>query len=539
MSQLAAADQQYDILSALRRLKGKATAGDVVAATGLATDQVDQGLKTLLESHRGHLAVSDSGELLYEFDPHLIERGSEPLWARFKRRFSALFTKAFKAWIVIMLVAYFVLFVVLVILALFANRDDRGFGGGGRRRGGAVRGGGLPFPDLWFWYWIWGPRWYVGRPYYGRRWERTLDKEDKVPFYKKVFAFVFGPDKPKPTRQQLDRSTLRLVRARRGVITTADLVEHTGLSWEEAEDEMGRLVGAYQGEAMVSPRGELAYAFPELMMSAHGHVSDRAPNPTWMRLEYDQELTGNTAGANAGVMGINLFNLVAATTAPWFIFPRLHLGGEMAWVFLVYVPVVFSFSLFAGPAARMWGVVRENKRRRRRNIRRVLLGYVYKETLEKDQGVRLAEAVKHVQSLLREQAPSAGAVEKELQRLAAELNADVNPDADGQLVFTFPELRQQVAEGEAVRRKLALDQRQMGDIVYSTKDDSVAEGKREMAAFDKELGITPEEVAAAEQHLGGYLPPVNEIGFEDEFELVAFDEQMAQRERQRQKVRVF
>ena len=539
MSQLALADQEYDILSALRGLKGRATAGDVVAATGLATDQVNRALKDLLESHRGHLAVSDSGELLYEFDPHLIERGTEPLWARFKRSAWALFSKAFKAWIVIMLVVYFVIFVVLVLLALFANKDDRGGGfGGGRRRGGS-RGGIMPMPDLFFWYWIWGPRWYVGRPYYGRRWERTLDKEDKVPFFKKVFAFCFGPDQPHPTQQQRDRSTLRLIRARKGVITTADLVEHSGLTWPEAENEMGRLVGAYDGEPMVTPRGELAYAFPELMMSAHGQVGGRAPNPAWMRLEYDQELTGNTAGSNAAVVGINAFNLVAATTAPWFIFPRLHIGGELAWIFLVFVPVIFSFSFFAVPGLRMLAVKRENRKRRRRNVRRVLLGYVYRETLERNRGVRLDEATNHVATLLRDFRVPAGAVKKELHRLAAELDADVAPDDDGELVFTFPALREQVAEGEVLRRKLALDEQKMGDIVYSTKDDAVAEGKRELAAFDKELGVTPEEIAAAEQQLGGYLPPVNEIGYEDDFELVAFDEEMARREREKQKVRVF
>jgi hypothetical protein len=535
VSQLAAADQQYDILSALRGLKGTATAGDVVAATGLATDQVDQGLKALLESHRGHLAVSDSGELLYDFDPRLIERGSEPILARFKRAASALFSRVFKAWIVIMLVVYFVVFVVLVLLALFANKNDsRGGGWGGRGRGRRSGGGIMPMPDFWFWYWIWGPRWRLGRPYYGHRWERTLDKGDKVPFYKKVFAFVFGPDRPRPTRQQLDRGTLRLIRARKGVITTADLVEHTALPWPEAEDEMGRLVGAYAGEPMVTPRGELAYAFPELMMSAHGRVAERAPNPAWMRLEYPRELTGNSAGANAAVVGINAFNLLAATTAPWFIFPRLHIGGELAWIFLVLVPVIFSFCFFAVPGMRMLGVQRENRKRRRRNVRRVLLGYVYKETLEKDRGVRVDEATAHVASLLKsQQAVSASDVEKELHRLAAELDADVSPGADGKLVFRFPALREQIAEGEALRRKLALEARKLGDIVYSTKDDSVAESKRELAAFDKELGLKPEEVAAAEQHLGGYLPPVNEIGYEDDFELVAFDEEMARRDKVR------
>jgi hypothetical protein len=516
MTQIAVAEHEYDILAALRGLDGRATAGDVVAATGLAADEVDQELKTLLESRHGHLAVSDSGELLYSFDPRLMERGKEPFLARVRRAAWSLFSRAFKAWIVIMLVVYFVLFVVLVVLALFANRNDRGgsWGGRGRRRGGG-RGGMLPIPNLWLWYWIWGPRWYVGRPYYGHRWERTLDKNDKVPFYKKVFAFCFGPDRPKPTQQQLDRSTIRLIRSRKGVLTTADLVEHTGLPWPEAEDEMGRLVGAYNGEAMVSPRGELAYAFPELMMSAHGHVGGRAPNPTWMRLEYPQELTGNSSGANAAVVGINAFNLVAAASAPWFIFPRLHIGGELAWIFLVFVPVIFSFSFFAVPGLRMLGVKRENRRRRRRNVRRVLLGYVYRATLEEDRGVRLDEATRHVASLL--EGVPAGMVAKALHRLAAELEADVSPDTDGQLVFRFQTLRDQVAEGEVVRRRLQLEKREMGDIVYSTEDDDVAESRRDLAAFDRELGR--------------YVPPVNEIAYEDDFELVAFDEEMARRQR--------
>ncbi len=229
MSSLALAEKQSDVLSALRGLGGKATVGDVVAATGLPANDSQAALKELLESHRGQLAVSDTGELLYRFEEDLIRRGTEPLLARLKRTTWSLFSKAFKAWIVIMLVVYFVIFVVLVLAALFANDraggDRRGGGWGGR---GRSRGGGLPIGNLWFWYWIWGPRWYIGRPYYGRRWERTLHKEDKVPFYKKVFAFVFGPDRPHPTAQQLDRSTLRLIRARNGVITAAELVEHIG-----------------------------------------------------------------------------------------------------------------------------------------------------------------------------------------------------------------------------------------------------------------------------------------------------------------------
>ena len=119
--------------------------GDVVADSGLPGDDVRSGLKVLLESHQGHLAVSDTGELLYEFDERLIVRGTEPVLARMKRTATELFTKGFKVTIVIVLVVYFLVFVALVIAALFANKNSNSRGGGllGARRGRRRRTGRL------------------------------------------------------------------------------------------------------------------------------------------------------------------------------------------------------------------------------------------------------------------------------------------------------------------------------------------------------------------------------------------------------------
>ena len=513
------ADQQADILSTLRRLKGRGTVGDVVADSGLAGDDVRAGLKVLLESHRGHLEVSDSGELVYEFDPTLIERGSEPILSRLKRTVAAVLTKSFKAWIVITLVVYFVLFVVLVIAALLASQrgsDSRSGGWGGR---GGHRGGRSHFPNIWFWYWIWGPRWRIGRPYYGHRWERTLDKEDKVPFYKKVFAFVFGPDRPKATQKQLDRSVLRLIRSRGGVITEAELVQHAALTATEAEEEMGRLLGSYDGEAAVSPDGELVYAFPQVMTSAHGRVAAREPNPAWLRLEYPLELTGNTAGANALVVGINAFNLLAAASAPWFIFPRLGLGGPAAFVGLVLVPVVFSALFFGVPLLRMLAVKLENRRRAERNVRRVLLGLVYRRSLGSGQGVDLDEAHRFVASRLENQVVSRESVERSLHDLASEWEGDVSVGDAGELLFSFPAIRRQFTASETVRQTLQLENRSLGDIVFSTSDTAEQASERDLALFDRTL-------KDGDVRLSQYLPSADRIAFEDDYEAVAFDEQL-------------
>jgi hypothetical protein len=521
------AELSGELLTTLRRLEGRGTVGDVAAEAGLPSEDVRSGLKSLLESHRGHLAVSDSGELLYEFDPGLIERGTEPWLYRARRAVGKFFRGAFKAWIVVMLVAYFVVFVVLLIAAVFASqrgRDSRGGGwGGGRGRHGH---GGFHFPSFWFWYWIWGPRWRVGRPYYGHRWERTLDREDKVPFYKKVFAFVFGPDRPEPTRSQLDRGTLRLIRSRAGVLTTAELVEHTGAPFPEAEQEMARLLGAYGGEALVSPDGELVYAFPEIMATAQeGRESrrPRSPNPAWLRLEPALELTGNTAGANAAVAGMNAFTLAAAATSPWFIFPRLGLGGTAALVGLVWVPVVFSAVFFAIPLLRTLGVKLENRRRHVRNVRRVLLGLVYRRSLEgagaSGLAVGIGEAHSHVAAKLVDRPVSRAEVQAAMRRLAVELDADVAVDDAGEERYAFPAIRRAFVAAETVRTKLELEKRTIGEIVYATSDSTEDARARDARLFDRAL-------EAGRIDVDRHVPEAGRVGFEDDFEMVAFDEEL-------------
>jgi hypothetical protein len=330
---------------------------------------------------------------------------------------------------------------------------------------------------------------------------------------------VFGPDRPKATQKQLDRSVLRLVRSRAGVITAAELVQHTALTSPEAEEEMARLLGSYDGEAAVSPDGELVYAFPQVMTSAHGRVTAKEPHPAWLRLEYPLELTGNTTGANALVAGINGFNLLAAVTAPWFIFPRLGIGGPAAFVGLVLVPVVFSVLFFGLPLLRMLGVKLENRRRATRNVRRVLLGLVYRRSLGSGQGVDLDEAHRFVASRLENDVVSRESVELALHELAAEWEGDVSVGDAGELRFNFPAIRKQFAASETVRQRLQLDKRTLGDIVFSTSDTSERASERDLALFDGAL-------EGRDVELSRYLPSADRIAFEDDYEVVAFDEQL-------------
>ena len=524
-------DDTRTVRTALRRLDGRATVGDIASATGLVQAKAEAALRKLLEVHEGHLEVGEHGDVVYRFDPRMLRRDRVPLGERLRTKAWELFQVGFKVWIVAMLVIYFLVFVALLIAALFANRDDDGGGlGGGDRRHG---GGG--FGNFWLWYWLWSPGWGRSRPYYGERYEtgdgRRGGRKDGPPFYKKVFAFVFGPDRPEDAPERRDRATLRIIRSRAGVISATELVQATGLGLEEAEAELGRLMAAHDGEPVVTPEGAIVYTFPSLMVSAHGTVEERRPPPAWRRLEPKVPLTGNSAGTNAIIVGLNGFNLVAAASAPFFIFPRLGIGGTAAEIALIWVPVIFSAVFFAVPGLRALTVARENARRALRNVRRVALGVVSRFTLRGDAADAFPQADVDAAVEAALGAKGRGDAKKVLDRLVAEFDGEVEVDAAGDVRFRFPGFREAFAASHRARSEAALDMREVGRIVYDSGDDDATAGERELADFDEELargapldaGTDSASVEDGTGDLAGYLEDPSRYAYRDEAELAALE----------------
>ncbi|HSG49171.1 MAG TPA: hypothetical protein VLA43_15225 [Longimicrobiales bacterium] len=535
------------VRKALRRLKGRATVGDVAAATGLAQPRAEAALRSLLEMHRGHLEVGERGDLVYRFEPSLIRRDAVPLLTRLKEGAWSIFKAAFKIWIVAMLVIYFVVFVALMIAALLANNrdgDGGGLGGGGERRGG----GHVHFPNFWLWYLIWSPNWGWGRPYYGDRYGRSRprrrgERPQGPPFYKKVFAFVFGPDRPETSPERRDREYLRFIRSRQGAVSAVDLVQATGMELDEAESELARLMAAHDGDVQVTEDGTLVYLFPSLMVSAHGSVREREVPAAWRRLEPKLPLTGNGAGSNAVIAGINTFNLAAAATAPWFIFPRLGLGGPVAEIGLVWVPIIFSVSFFAVPLLRAPAVWRENARRAARNVRKAVLGLVSRASLggTAPDPVGLDQARALVEENLKGSRHRSVDLTRVMDRMVAEFDGEVEVTADGTPRFRFPGFRAAMAAAHRLRVKLGLGGEGVGRIVYTSDDDAAAQGARDLESFDRELAAgAAAEVAAgpespdsseplalpAPDALAQYMADPDRLAFRDELELAALEDEM-------------
>jgi hypothetical protein len=451
------------LLDALRgRARGqtalvRVTEADAVAMSGLPNAQAEPALRTLVARYRSHVAVTEEGELVYAFDPSLERRDRVTLKERLAKAGAIAyrgFQVAFKVWIMVTLVVYVVAFVAMMIGLMFArSSDDRD-----DRRGG----GGLP----WLWFWLMpdlAPRYGYGYDDpWGRRPGRRIDARPRKRFYNAVFDFVFGPPVAKEDPLAGDRRFVAYLRSNRGRVTTADLVALTGLSLEEADEELTRLMVEYDGEVDVKDDGTLVYAFAGLLPSAGAVAPDT--RLTWDQPVERRELTGNSGGANAVIGGFAAFNLLASLSIGPAFLERLRMAGDpTALFFVTWFPFVFSLIFFAVPSVRWLAERRRTGRERTRALRRALLKEIWARPGEPLDPVALA----------KEGARRVGATEAEgvraLEQLLKDLDGDVDTDSAGALRYVFPRLDRERRAVEAARS--TADERPLGPVIFSSEDE--------------------------------------------------------------------
>jgi hypothetical protein len=432
----------------------KLTRADAVALTGLPNDEAEPALKKLVGTYRSHLAVTDEGELVYEFDPSLERRDKVPLGERLRAAGQVAwrgFQMFFKIWIVVTLVVYVVAFLAMMISLMFAKQgDDRD----GDRRGGG--GGGMP----WLWFWLMpdlAPRGYY-RDGYGRGMRR---KKPEKRFYQSVFDFVFGPKTASIDPRAADKRLLAFLREHKGRVTASELSALSGLSLAAAEEELTRLMVEYDGEVEVAEDGTLLYVFDEVLPSATA-VGTRW-SWSWDEPDPVPPLTGNTSGADAVTGGFAGFNLLASMTIGPAFLQRVHLAGDpIAHFFVTLFPLMFSAIFFAVPAAR-WALRRRKLRRRdERQLRRALLREIWTEpaTPRDPEELALLAATRTAQPV--------AAARAMLDELVRDLDGDIDSDADGRVRYVFPRLGEE-QRAVAAARKSAPD-RQLGAVVFSSED---------------------------------------------------------------------
>jgi hypothetical protein len=431
------------LLEALKGQGGQLTKADAVAKSGLPVPVAEDALGGLLKEFRSHVAATESGELIYQFDPSFARRDAVSLREKLAKAGDALwrgFTFLFKISIVTTLVVYFVAFVVMLIAVLFARRssDDRDGGGD------------MDFTWPLFWMWGWGPS-YDSGPYRRPR-RRRPDK----PLYKKVFEFVFGPAKPPVDPLADEKEVLAHIRQKNGRIAAVDLVMLMGWDFARAEEEATRLLVNYGGEPEVTDDGVVVYAFKDIRKTAEeGEQPEPIVRRAWERLESRPPLTGNRTGTNVAIGLFNGFNLLA----PLWIVPAFEAGLSApipGQEFLLHdYPLAFSSLLFVVPLGR-WLVERAREPgRRRRNARRRLLQAVL---------------AKQGQAASAEELASEPAEAEALSESLVALGGDVVTDDSGQIRYAFPRIAEELEGIEKARAQASVRERDPGATVFSSKD---------------------------------------------------------------------
>ena len=473
------------IVGAFKERRGEAAPADIVAFTGIPKPQVDAELPAVADEYNGRLKVTDSGEILYSFPDGFRSRykGFGPSLRRFLRAFGkvavGLGTFLFKAWIMVMLVGYFALFVALAVLAVLASvaisASDKN--GRSRSRGGSSLVMGLlnMFMRIWFYNEVFKS---PGQ----RRYEvetRSRKRENRRPLHKAIFSFVFGESDPNAGHDAVEKKAfVALVRAKKGVVILEDFMSVTGLSPAEADREINRYLYEFEGSPEVSDNGTVYFHFPKLLLRARGDEAGAADSP----MKRLRVFSANEKKSNfwyAAINGINLafgsyflFTTLAYETIArqpvsggtylfWFVgnlFSQISSNPLLLMmVGLGVVPLAFSALFWLVPALRSGAVARENERIRTGNLKRL----VYANAVASPAAVQVPALAELPEAA---KPKDKAAARKAVEELAAYESGD--PIEGG--AWRLSELERKIIDAQGVRARVKPGDYSLGDVAFDS-----------------------------------------------------------------------
>lgn len=473
------AKKSAQILEKTLKVSGKNIAlADAVAQSGLPMLQAERGLHYLVAEYRGHLAATESGQLLFSFPTGFTKPWEKidqltKLWRKTKNSLLGVAKFVVRAWISVVLVGYVAIFAVILIglsLAKSNDRDNDSSFGGTMLLHTLLR---VIFDSL---FWTFHP--FSPFNVYNGADQVQRPREKTGAFYEKVNRFFFGPEKIVEDDLAIIRKILEEIRALNGRIGLADILRVTGLERDKADPLMSRLMLDYDGEVVVSEAGGISYRFIEMRKTAQNYPATR-PSAIWDRFEKMLPLTGNAASSNMLIAGLNGFNLIMSYVAiggGWTI-AKLHylvtvspkaiqLGmappmPEGNPLILGWIPFYFSLALFALPLVRLLRRPHEKKRMDRENGRRALLRAIL---------TRISSKGIDEKTLSSEWAWAATAAPstKELIREVVKLGGEMEILPSGHTVYRFRDLEAEHAALNDERRYAHGSEREVGSVVFSS-----------------------------------------------------------------------
>ena len=465
---------QSQVIGAFRKNQLKGTVADVITATGLPKYQVETVLPAVVNDCRGQMKVTDSGDILYHFPKGMARQSRTSKFKQFLKGLATVGAFLFKIWIVVMLIGYFILFVLLILVALLASialsanrRDDRDSGDGLLGMFAVSRL--LEFVLL---LWL-----YSGDPVV-----RTQKK--KKPFYKAVFEFVFGIERQPDSWGKVERkAVISWVQRNKGLITLEELMAMTGKSREEANSFVSRLLLEYEGEPLVSDRGTLYYAFPNLLKTSQDSREYRLPEEDLI------PFTRNPSSTNRWIIFFNGFNAVLslyffsgslgmlnpheAISIVYQVAMALSVSSGLSqvgahnlllWV-LGVIPAIYSVLFFGIPGLRRLRERRENLWIKLRNFRRKVVSRI----LARPKQIELTVEPDSARNAPGKPGQDRQKLQEDMLRdLADQRSIEVIGEAPS-LKYAVPELEAEQFDLDKVRAKVDPSQFALGKVVFDTE----------------------------------------------------------------------
>lgn len=471
------------------------TVADASVASGLALRDAEAGLHFLTSEYRGHLRVTEDGDLVHVFPngftkPWETREATARVLGAIGHALSAAGRFVVRAWLLIAMIGYALVFVAIMIALTFArgssDRNDSSLGVG--LVGGLFRA----ILDAMFWTFHPFSPLYVGSStgYDGFTAGRARERDpNEVPFYEKVNRFVFGPTAPPDDPEAMRARILEEIRAQKGRIGLADVMRVTGLPRDEADPLMARLMLDHDGEVAVAEQGGIVYRFEGMRRSAQAEgapaaITSRGRRAAWDTPKAALPLTGNEGSSNVAIALLNGFNLAAST---WVLTHGLTISNLFLLLFnrppkgapplvlpydgvpiaLGVVPLVFSVALFALPLVRAALQARKVKAAARENARLAILREVLTRAPKKepvpDEALRVAYRV----------ATGEDPTSKEITARVVDLGGDVDVGPDGEVRYRFADLEAEAEALEDERAHAKAAEAKLGRVVFASDDEAI------------------------------------------------------------------
>ncbi|MDR2095061.1 MAG: hypothetical protein LBP76_06035 [Treponema sp.] len=472
------------VTEALKKRRRGATVADIVAATALPLDTVRDLVPKAADEYSARLEVTESAEIRYSFP-----RGFESRYRGFKagfKRFSEklgrgltfLGVQAFKVWIMVMLIGYFVLFMVIALASLMIAVAASSSNSNNRRSRGTFIGPQIFNLIIRLWFYSELAKSINGEYHGGGR----DAKPRRHPLHKSIFSFVFGEDDPnKDWKSRENKALIAFIQAHRGVISLPEFMGFTGMGPAEAEEAVLSFCAEYGGSPEASEEGTILYRFNDILLRTD---TGNRSFPGSTLIKQIKVFSRNKKSMNRWFGLINSVNLIFGG---YFFYNALHTGQVLSDASYLYgvtyqlsgiimqnplpfitiglglVPLIFSVFFWLIPAVRFFTEKKENEAIKLGNLKRLGFNRIWSNPLNVE--------TKDIDSPVSECRPKnmAAARERVIKEMGTYSVPEVEINESGSTVYSFKALDDEKKALEKYRAGIDPNAASLGRTIFDSE----------------------------------------------------------------------